>query len=143
DYVFSSTDPLFPFGHGLSYTEFKYSNLKTSNDIINIGDKITINISVKNTGDRTGKEVVQLYLRDKVASVSIPVKRLRGFKKIDLQPGEEKVVSFTLTPEDLKLWNKNMEFVVEPGEFEIMIGSSADDIRVKKTFMVSGDNKAK
>ena len=143
DYVFSSIDPLFPFGHGLSYTEFKYSNLKTSNDIINIGDIITINISVKNTGDRTGKEVVQLYLRDKVASVSIPVKRLRGFKKIDLQPGEEKVVSFTLTPEDLKLWNKNMEFVVEPGEFEIMIGSSADDIRVKKTFMVSGDNKAK
>ncbi len=141
DYVFSSTDPLYPFGHGLSYTEFKYSNLKISNDTINIGDKITINISVKNIGNRTGKEVVQLYLRDKIASVSIPVKRLRRFKKINLQPGEERVVSFSLTPEDLGLWNKNMKFVVEPGEFEIMIGSSAEDIRVKKTFMVSGGKK--
>ena len=136
DYVFSSPDPLFPFGHGLSYTEFKYSNLKISDDTINTGDKITINILVKNTGDRPGKEVVQLYLRDRVASVSIPVKRLRNFKKINLQPGEEKMVSFTLTSEDLKLWNKNMEYVVEPGEFEILIGSSAEDIRVKKTFLV-------
>ena len=109
---------------------------RISNDTINIGDKITITFSVKNTGDRTGKEVVQLYLRDKVASVSIPVKRLRNFKKINLQPGGEKVVSFTLAPEDLGLWNKNMEFVVEPGEFKILIGSSAEDIRLITTFFV-------
>ena len=136
DYVFSTPDPLFPFGHGLSYTEFKYSNLKILNDTINIDDKITITFSVKNIGDREGKEVVQLYLRDQVASVSVPAKRLRKFKKINIQPGKEKIVSFTLTQEDLGLWNKNMEFIVEPGEFEIMIGSSAEDIRLITTFIV-------
>ena len=136
DYVFSSPDPLSPFRYGLSYTDFKYINLKISNDTINIGNKITTTFSVKNISEREGKEVVQLYLRDKVATVSISVKRLRKFRKINLQLGEERVISFTLTQEDLGLCNKNMEFVVEPGEFEIMIGSSAEDIRVKKTFIV-------
>ena len=136
DYVFSSPDPLFCFGYGLSYTKFEYSNLKMENKEIYQGQAIRLSLEIKNTGKFTGKEVVQLYLNDKVSSVTTPVKELKGFKKIELKPGESKSVEFEIDYDALSLWNQQMKKVVEPGEFEIMIGSSSEDIRLKDNFTV-------
>lgn len=132
DYVFSSPDPLFCLGYGLSYTTFGYSNLSIDNQLPEGG--VSVRCRVKNTGSREGAEVVQLYIRDKVSSVTTPVKALKAFHKIFLKPGEEEEVSFTLTADDLKLWNRDMEFVLEPGEFEVYIGASVEDIRLNGTF---------
>ena len=136
DYVFSTPDPLFCFGHGLSYTDFEYANLKIVNKNIKAGMPVKLSVEVKNSGQKTGKEVVQLYLRDKVSSVTTPVQKLKGFKKIFLQPGETKNVDFEIEFEELSLWNAEMKKVVEPGGFEIQIGSSCEDIRLKGKFSV-------
>lgn len=135
DYVFSSPEPLFPFGHGLSYTTFEYSGLKVVHDADN--RIVRVNVTVENTGEREGKEVVQLYVNDVVSSVTTPVKVLRGFEKISLAPGEKRMVDFILDYDDLALWNSNMEFVVEPGEFKVMIGRSSDDIALSDTFVIN------
>ena len=138
DYVFSSPDALFCFGYGLSYTTFEYADiLLKNNDILN-GEPIQISVQVKNTGSVKGKEVVQLYIRDQVSSVTTPVKMLKGFRKIELEPGESKLVEFTIDFEELSLWNIDMKKVVEPGIFEVQIGSSSDDIRLKSEFSVQG-----
>ncbi|RLE70451.1 MAG: beta-glucosidase [Thermoprotei archaeon] len=134
DYVDMPGKPLFPFGHGLSYTEFKYSDLRISVDEESY--KVTITVTVENVGDREGDEVVQLYLHDPVASVVRPLKELRGFKRIRLKPGERETVTFTLTPDDLALIDADMRRVVEPGEFEVMVGSSSEDLRLKGSFHV-------
>ncbi len=134
DYVFSTPDPLFCFGHGLSYTQFEYSNLNIESKEISEGQDLRISLEIENTGDARGKEVVQLYLNDKVSSVSTPVKLLKGFEKIDLHPGESKRVEFTVDFMDLSLWNREMIRVVEPGAFEVMIGSSSEDIRLADEF---------
>lgn len=136
DYVFSTPDPLFCFGHGLSYTQFEYSNLEIETKEISAGQSPVISLQLKNTGDTRGKEVVQLYLNDKVSSVSTAVKMLKGFDKIELQPGESKRVEFTVDFEDLSLWNREMIKVVEPGIFEVMVGSSSEDIRLKDEFLI-------
>lgn len=136
DYVFSSPDPLFCFGHGLSYTDFEYSGLKIENRMIEFGQTVKISLQLKNTGTRPGKEVVQLYIRDKISSVTTPVKKLKGFKKIVLNPGETKEVDFTVDFEELSLWNQEMKKVVEPGDFEVQVGSSCEDIRLKEEFSV-------
>ena len=136
DYVFSSPDPLFCFGHGLSYTDFEYSDLIIKTKEVKDGQPVELSVKVKNSGDRAGKEVVQLYLRDKISSVTTPVKQLKGFSKIELQPGESKLVEFSVDFEELSLWNQEMEKVVEPGSFEIQIGSSSDDIRLNGEFTV-------
>lgn len=135
DYVFSSPEPLFAFGHGLSYTTFEYSNLK----VTPCADEqsFQVEVTVKNTGKRQGKEVVQLYLNDVVSSVTTPVHALRKFQKINLAPNETKTVSFTLSPRDLALWNRSMQLVVEPGEFKAMIGRSAEDIVLSESFFVN------
>jgi beta-glucosidase len=130
DYVFMDTKPLFEFGYGLSYTGFEYSNLDVTPGKISPFGKVTVSINVKNTGDREGKEVVQLYLNDVVSSVTTPVKVLRRFNKINLKPGEEQKVSFVLTHEDLSIVDEDMRTVVEPGCFEVMIGG------LKKSFEV-------
>lgn len=132
DYVFSSPDPLFPFGHGLSYTQFAYSDLK----IENVNDVLNLSVTFKNTGNVSGKEVIQVYINDKVSSVTTPVKELKGFKKVQLNPSESKTVDFSIPIEELGLWDKDMNYVVEPGEFEIMVGSSSEDIRLVKTFIL-------
>ncbi|RYE37295.1 MAG: glycosyl hydrolase [Sphingobacteriaceae bacterium] len=132
DYVFSSTDPLFPFGYGLSYTTFKYDNLKVSKTQISSYDRINISVDVKNTGSISGKEVVQLYLGNKVNSVSTPVMTLRRFSKITLDPGEVKTVTFSIGASDIAIWNRDLKLVSEPGTFDVMIGRSADDILLKK-----------
>ena len=119
---------LYPFGYGLSYTTFKISNLQLSAPRINTNGKLTVTVDVENTGRRAGDEVVQLYIRDPVASMTRPVKELKGFQRISLQPGEKKKVEFVLGPEHLGFWNREMRYVVEPGEFRVMVGSDSVDV---------------
>jgi beta-glucosidase len=126
-----SPDPLYAFGHGLSYTTFAYSNLSVSPSAPTVRTPVTVSLDVQNTGGRGGTEVVQLYLRDLVGSVTTPVKALKGFARVYLEPGEKKRVEMTLTPEHFSLINRAMKRVVEPGEFEIMAGSSSADIRLQ------------
>ena len=128
--------PLYPFGYGLSYTTFAYSDLQIKNPVTGVQGSVGLSCRVKNTGGVAGDEVVQLYLRDEVSSVTTYVKVLRGFERIHLEPGEEKEVRFTLTPQDLGLWNRDNRFVVEPGTFTVMVGSSSEDIRLKGQFEV-------
>src|SRR5262245_59366711 len=123
-YLFTSKEPLFPFGYGLSYTTFAYSNLKLSQEKIDPGEKTTASVIVTNTGKVKGDEIVQLYIRDRVSSVTRPVKELKGFERITLAPGESKTVNFAITPEKLSFLNLNMNRVVEPGWFDIMVGTS-------------------
>lgn len=136
DYVFSSPDALFCFGHGLSYTTFQYTDIALKSNEIKKGEPVQISVKVQNTGSVKGKEVIQLYLRDQVSSVTKPVKMLKGFKKIELEPGESKNVVFLIDFIELSLWNIDMKKVVEPGVFEVQIGSSSDDIRLKSEFSV-------
>ncbi|MFH0757989.1 MAG: glycoside hydrolase family 3 C-terminal domain-containing protein [Bacteroidota bacterium] len=128
--------PLWEFGFGLSYTSFEYSNLQITPGSTGTYGEVLISVDVKNTGERQGHEVVQLYIRDLIASVTVPVKELRGFEKILLEPGETKTIRFRLNHNDLSFYNKNMERVVEPGTFRVMVGSSSGDIRLKGEFEV-------
>ncbi|MCD7973789.1 MAG: glycoside hydrolase family 3 C-terminal domain-containing protein [Candidatus Azobacteroides sp.] len=121
-YLDSGKDPLFPFGFGLSYTTFEYSGLLLSAPEIRQQDTLTIQVTVKNTGDRYGTETAQLYVRDLVGSVVRPVKELKGFRKVNLQPGEEKTISFTLSAEDLAFYGRNLTRKAEPGEFLLSVG---------------------
>ncbi len=122
DYVFSSPAPLFPFGHGLSYTTFAYRDLQLAPERISPTAEVTVRVTVTNTGDRAGQEVVQLYLNDVYSSVTTPVKALRRFEKVALEPGDSATVTFTLNPDDLSLMDEEMRQVVEPGEFLVMVG---------------------
>jgi beta-glucosidase len=126
-YLWDEASPLFAFGYGLSYTTFELSNARLAADTIRVDGSTQVLVDVKNTGEREGKEVVQLYIRDLISSVTRPVKELKGFKKISLQPGESRTVAIDITPDLLKFWNIDMEYIVEPGDFEIMIGSSSRD----------------
>ena len=128
---------LYHFGHGLSYTTFGYTNLKiTPLKQTTTGD-VTISVDIQNTGTRAGTEVVQLYIRDLVSSVTTYEKNLRGFARITLAPQEKRTITFTVRPEHLALWDRNMQFVVEPGAFRVMVGSSSEDIRLKGDFELS------
>lgn len=126
NYIDERNEPLYPFGFGLSYTTFNYSNLKISSEKMNFNDKIKVSVDVTNTGNYDGKEVVQLYLRDVVGSVTRPVKELKGFQKTTLKKGEKKTVTFEISAEDLQFYNSNLEFAAEPGQFEAFIGGSSD-----------------
>ena len=129
-------EPLFPFGFGLSYTTFAYSGLQLEKGSISSRDSVRVRLTVKNTGARDGDEVVQLYLKDPVASVARPVIELKGFQRVHLQAGESRDLSFTITPAMLELLDKEMKRVVEPGEFRILLGSSSTDIRLQGTLIV-------
>lgn len=124
-YLFTSKEPLFPFGHGLSYTTFEYSNLKVTPAQIGPSGRAEVSVTVTNTGKRAGDEVVQLYIRDLVSSVTRPVMELKDFKRIALAPGENKTVIFTITPDKLSFLDLNMNRVVEPGWFDLMVGTSS------------------
>lgn len=124
-YLFDTTDPLYPFGFGLSYTSFDLSAPRLSATAIGTGGQATVSVDVRNTGQREGDEVVQLYIRDKVSSVTRPIKELKGFERVTLKPGEVRTVTFTISPQSLWMWNDRMERVVEPGAFEIMTGNSS------------------
>jgi beta-glucosidase len=125
---------LYYFGYGLSYTTFKYSNLKITPAKQSLNGEVKISLDVQNTGLREGVEIVQLYTRDLVSSVTTYEKNLRGFQRVSLKPGETKSITFTLTPEDLSLWNRSMKFVVEPGMFRVMVGAASEDIRLQADF---------
>ena len=137
NYVDIQNSPQYPFGFGLSYTTFEYSGIKISPEAIPTDGTATVKISVKNTGQMEGTEVVQMYVRDEVSSVTTPVKSLKGFCRVTLQPGEVKEVSFKIGTEALWLWNREMKRVVEPGTFKIMIGTSSDDRRQQATLTVT------
>ena len=124
-YLFDTTDPLYPFGFGLSYTTFALSPPRLSAASIGTGGSTTVSVDVRNSGARAGDEVVQLYIRDKVSSVTRPIKELKGFERVTLKPGEVRTVTFTIRPESLWMWNDKMERVVEPGDFEVMTGNSS------------------
>jgi beta-glucosidase len=136
-YMYLKEKPLYPFGHGLSYTTFDYNNLQITPASIGQIDSVRVSVDVKNTGNRAGDEVVQCYVRDTEASVIRPVKQLRGFRRIHLDAGETKTVEFSLSFEDLAFWDVGADqWVVEPGEFQIQIGSSSADIRAEGSFQV-------
>ena len=128
-YLFSSTEPLYPFGYGLSYTRFTMSAPRLSADTIKVGDPVTVSVDVTNTGDRAGDQVVQLYVRDMVSSVTRPVKELKAFQRVTLKPGEKRTVKLQLTPEAFRFWNIDMKRVIEPGTFEIMVGDSSANVQ--------------
>jgi len=132
DYNNLSGQPLFPFGFGLSYTSFEYSDLRLDRTESDAASPLTVSCTIRNTGTRPGEEVVQLYLHDELASVARPVMELKGFQRIRLAAGEKKTVSFTLDPESFKMFNREMQWVTEPGEYRVMIGASSRDIRLEK-----------
>jgi beta-glucosidase len=139
DYLDLTGMPLFPFGYGLSYTRFEYSNLVIEPAVIGPAGSATIRCTVTNTGQRSGDEVVQLYIRDVLASLARPVIELKGFRRVTLVPGASETVSFTLGPAALKMLDERMQWVVEPGDFRVMIGASSKDIRLRGTLTVRAD----
>lgn len=136
DYVFSSNEPLYPFGYGLSYTSFAYSDLKI--EVKEASAEVETSVKVKNTGSYAGEEVVQLYFNDEYASRTRPVKELKGFKRISLKPGEEKEIRFKTSVDQLAFYNQDMELIVEPGTFTVMVGSASNDIRLEGKFELTG-----
>jgi len=129
NYLDVSNDPLYPFGFGLSYTTFGYSDVKLSSNTLSKGKSITASITLNNTGKYEGKEVVQLYIQDLVGSITRPVKELKGFQKVSLKPGESKNITFTISENDLKFYNSDLKFVAEPGDFKVFIGSNSRDVK--------------
>ena len=127
-YLGSSTEPLFPFGWGLSYTTFKYSNLRVAPDEIGPEGQAKVTVDVSNTGVVRGDEVAQLYIHQQVSSVTRPMKELRGFRKVSLNPGETRQIEFTLGPEELSFLNRGMQRVVEPGTFDVMVGGNSVEL---------------
>ena len=127
-YAFSTREPLYPFGYGLSYTTFKFDNLRVEPSQIQTEGTAKVYVDVTNTGSREGDEVPQMYIHQKIASVTVPVKELRGFQRITLKPGEKKTVEFTITPDSLSLLNVDMHKVVEPGAFEVMVGPDSEHV---------------
>lgn len=138
DYNNLTGQPLFPFGFGLSYTSFEYHDLKMGANRMAAGDSTWVSVEVTNTGETAGDEVVQLYLRDELASFARPVMELKGFRRISLEPGETLRVRFNITPEMLSMLDKNMDKIIEPGDFRIMIGASSKDIRKRAILNVTG-----
>lgn len=126
NYIDVRNEPLYPFGFGLSYTTFEYDNLNLSANQLNPNESIEVTVDVTNSGDYDGKEVVQLYIRDLVGSVTRPVKELKGFQKIEIKKGETKKITFKLTVEDLKFYNSDLDFVAEPGDFEVFVGTNSN-----------------
>jgi beta-glucosidase len=124
-YTDQSNEPLYPFGFGLSYTTFEYNSLTLSSEKLARNGELKVSVKVKNTGRLAGEEVVQLYIRNRVASISRPVKELKAFKKLMIQQGETKEVEFILKPEELGFYNSDGKFLIEPGAFKIWVGTSS------------------
>jgi len=133
-YIDMLNTPRYAFGYGLSYTTFTYNNLKLSKDLMSKNEVLEVSFTLTNSGKYTGEEVVQLYLQEPVASLARPVKELKDFQKVALQPGESKTIKFAITNEKLSFYNRNLQWVSEPGQFKLMIGSASDDIRLQTNF---------
>ncbi|MBN1313656.1 MAG: glycoside hydrolase family 3 C-terminal domain-containing protein [Anaerolineae bacterium] len=138
DYADMPVSPLFPFGHGLSYTRFEYSNLRVEPEQVEPTGTVTISIDVENSGEYVGDEVVQLYLSDRIGSVTRPVRELKGFKRLPIQPGERRTLAFHVPASHLGFYDRQMNFVVEPGQVDVMVGSSSADIRASGSFEIVG-----
>jgi len=136
-YIDVPNSPLYPFGYGLSYTTFEYSNMEISSEEITADETLSVSVDVTNTGERIGEEVVQLYIRDLYASITRPVKELRDFHKLELEAGDIETVTFTLSRSDLAFYNADMEKVVEPGEFHVFVGTNSQDVQQKVFHVVS------
>jgi len=134
-YIFDDISPLYPFGFGLSYTTFKFGEPRLDKAVIRKNESTTVRVEVTNAGKVQGDEVVQMYIRDKVSSVTRPVKELKGFGRITLEAGHTATVTFDITPESLAFYNIDMKYVVEPGEFEIMVGNSSRDQDLQKVLL--------
>jgi beta-glucosidase len=134
-YLFDDVSPLYAFGYGLSYTTFAFSNLRLAKRTIAATGSTRVLVDVTNTGGRAGTEVVQMYIRDRVSSVTRPVKELKGFAKLSLAPGEAKTAALDITPESLAFYDINMKYVVEPGEFEVMVGNSSRDCDLQRVIL--------
>jgi beta-glucosidase len=132
-YAFEKNTPLYPFGYGLSYTNFEYSTPKLSASVLSPNGTVTVSVEVKNTGNFDGKEVVQMYIRDQISSATRPVKELKGYKRIFLKKGESETVSFEIDKETLAFYDIDMNYCVEPGDFSIMLGSSSNKKDLKLT----------
>jgi beta-glucosidase len=141
DYVTSAIAPLFPFGHGLSYTRFEYEDLRIEPDRVAPDGTVEIACRVQNVGDRSGEEVVQLYIRDPVASCVRPVQELKGFARVELEPGQSRTVRFRLPTDLVAFYDPELRLVVEPGEIEVRMGASSEDTRLRSSFVVEGDTR--
>ena len=130
NYLDIPNQPLYPFGYGLSYTTFAYGRPEKTDTILSTGGKLSVSVNVRNSGLRAGKEIVQLYIRDLVGSLSRPLRELKGFQKIELEPGEEKKVTFIITEELLKFYNSKLEYVAESGAFQVFIGPNSRDVQM-------------
>ena len=142
DYITETTSPLYPFGHGLSYTTFKYHDLSISSEQVKAGDVLDISLRVANTGKVEGDEVVQLYIHDEYASTPRPIKELKGYIRLSLKPGEEKTVVFQMNANQLAFYNNDLQLILEPGSVEIMLGSSSEDIRLSGRIEIVGNDSS-
>jgi beta-glucosidase len=141
DYVAEKATPLYPFGYGLSYTDFKYNTLLIQREVATVGESVDISLTVTNTGSVTGDEVVQLYIRDEIASVPRPMKELKGFARVRLLPGERKSITFHLLVNQMAFYDNALNLVLEAGKIIVMLGSSSDDIRLTGEFEITGASK--
>lgn len=135
-YLFTPNEPLYPFGYGLSYTTFEYSDLKVENPRAKIGENVTVSVTLRNSGDRDGSEVAQLYIRDLVGSVTRPVRELKGFEKVFLKAGESRRLTFVLTPRELSFWRADMTFGQEAGDYRVWAGGDSN-AELSGTFTVT------
>ncbi|MDD3948345.1 MAG: fibronectin type III-like domain-contianing protein [Anaerolineaceae bacterium] len=140
NYVNESVKPLFPFGHGLSYTQFEYSDLTLDRQEAGLDETVRISLDVTNVGEVAGDEVVQLYTTDEYAEFPRPVKELRGFLRLHLKPGEKKTVTFDLPVNMLAYYGEGLKLVLEPGTVKIKVGSSSEDIRLEAAFEITGES---
>lgn len=141
DYVNESVKPLFPFGHGLSYTQFAYSDLSIKKPSVTVNESVQINLKIQNTGNVPGDEVVQLYLQDEIGSLPRPVKELKGFTRVSLKPGEEKTIQFDVPVNLMAFFDRNLDLVLEAGKIKVYVGSSSEDIRLNGEFDITGAKK--
>jgi beta-glucosidase len=141
DYVSEKVTPLYPFGHGLSFTRFDYSDLSIDKQEAAEGESVDISLKILNSGSVAGDEVVQLYVRDEYASMPRPVKELKGYVRLELQPGEACTVRFHLPVNQLAFYDRDLDLILEPGKIDIMLGSSSQDIRLQGQFAITGPRK--
>ena len=141
DYVNEKVTPLYPFGHGLSYTTFEYGNLSVRPEQARSGESVDVSLTVRNVGNVAGDEVVQLYICDEYASLPRPVKELKGYRRVTLNPNEERTLTFHLPVDQLAFYDENLELMVEAGRTTIMVGSSSEDIRLRGEFNITGASK--
>ena len=132
NYIDVSNKPLYPFGYGLSYTTFKYGPLTLSSESMDENGSLKASVTIENTGTRYGVEVVQLYIHDLVSTSTRPVKELKDYRRVALEPGESKTIVFTITPDKLKYYDSNLNYVAEPGDFEVMVGPDSQNVQVRK-----------